>query len=178
MANFSFLNDKSEFSSFAKDCIGAEQNCKNSPNDCVKLVRSALEASIKWLFKIDKKFVKVSNDTDKLFALMTAPTFEKAVGKNLLGKLHDCRKMGNQALHKEKNFNSSEAERSLRNLFDFVQWIDKNYGKNFKSRSFNRNEIPSMVEDDSMIVKVLKTAGKVAAGAIGAIVLGKILDKK
>ena len=160
---FSFLNDKPEYRNFSKDCIDAEEAFQNSFDSCVGLVRKAIEAAVKWTYATDKKF---SSARDNLFDLLSNQTFERAVGKNLIGKLHYCRKAGNEAIHNEKKFSANEAIACLQNLFDFVQWIDSRYGKNFKPRTFDTDDIPVK---DSTLKKILKGAGLVAVGAIGAI---------
>ncbi|MBR0261373.1 MAG: DUF4145 domain-containing protein [Selenomonadaceae bacterium] len=139
MNNFSFLNDKPEYRNFSKDCIDAENAFENSFNSCVKLVRSALEAAVKWVYSTDDKFSSANNN---LFNLISNPSFELAVGKNLADKLHYCRKAGNAAIHNEKEFSAQEAITCLKNLFDFVQWLDSRYGENFTPRIFNAGKIP------------------------------------
>ena len=134
MNNFFFLNDKPEYRSFSKDCIDAEKAFQSSYDSCVKLVRTALDAAIKWVYATDKKF---SSASDNLYDLISNQSFERAVGKNLADKLHYCRKAGNAAIHNEKEFSADEAEQCLKNLFDFVQWLDNRYGKNFVPRTFN-----------------------------------------
>ena len=182
MANFSFLADKAEYRAFSKDCINAEESLQNSYDSCVKLVRTALDAAIKWVYGKDKNLSaqrKKMPDSkkDNLFDLIANPSFEQMVGKNLMNKLHYCRKAGNEAIHNEKEFTVEEAVRCLQNLFEFVQWIDRRYGKNFKPRTFDAEEIPAK---DSTFKKVLKGAGLVAVGVIGtiaAIVLSGNKDK-
>lgn len=134
MNNFSFLNDKPEYCNFSKDCIDAEKAFKSSYDSCVKLVRTALDAAIKWVYSTDKNF---SPANDNLYDLISNKTFERAIGKDLADKLHNCRKAGNAAIHNEKEFSADEARQCLKNLFDFVQWLDNRYGKNFKPRTFN-----------------------------------------
>ena len=172
MANFTFLKDDPQYGSFAGACIDAEAGLDKSPNACIKLVRTALEASIKWVYKKDRKFNKP--DEVNLFTLMNEPSFQNSVGKNLIEKLHTCRKMGNLAIHNEKTFNVKEAEQCLSNLFDFVQWIDKTYGKNYRKRTFDSGEIPA---EDSTLVKILKGAALVGAGALAAIFINKNNDE-
>ncbi len=171
MANFDFLKDKSEYRAFSKDCIDAENAFENSFDSCVKLARSALDAAVKWVYDKDKKFSaqrkKLPADKrDNLFDLISNPTFERAVGKDLLSKLHYCRKAGNAALHNEKEFSEREAIKCLQNLFDFVQWLDGRYGKIFTPRRFDAGEIP--VKDPTW-KKALKGVGLVAVGVIGTI---------
>lgn len=142
-SNFSFLKDKPEFKIFAGDCIEAEIVFERSPNSCVKLVRTAMEACVKWLYDNDKKFFTNTNNEDKLFLLMSSSAFAVSVGKNLLKKIHHCRISGNKAIHNEKDFSFEEGIRCLSNLFDFVQWIDRNYGKNYQPRTFEVEKIPN-----------------------------------
>jgi len=163
VANFSFLADKAEFRAFAKDCIDAEEALQNSFDSCVKLVRTAVESAVKWLYATDKNLSAKSNN---LFELLSEANFERAVGKNLLSKLHYCRKAGNAAIHNERTFAAEDAVRCLRYLFDFVQWIDSRYGQNFKARTFDTDDIPAK---ESTLKKVLKGAGFMALGAVGVI---------
>lgn len=180
MANFSFLDDKPEYRSFSKDCIDAEEAFQNSFDSCVKLVRTALDAAVKWIYCNDKNFAAQRNKMpvdkkDNLFDLIANPPFEQAVGKSLVNKLHYCRKAGNEAIHNAKEFSANEAVICLKNLFDFVQWIDKRYGKNFQPRTFDPEEIPVK---DSTLKKFLKGAGLVAVGVIGTIAALIISDDK
>ena len=179
MANFDFLANKSEYRAFSKDCIDAENAFENSFDSCVKLVRSALDAAVKWVYDKDKNFAaqrkKLPADKkDNLFDLIANPTFERAVGKNLLSKLHYCRKAGNAALHNEKEFSDQEAIICLNNLFEFVQWLDRRYGKNFTPRSFDTGEIP--VKDPTW-KKALKGLGLVIFGVIATLFLSGDKDK-
>ena len=171
MSNFSFLKDTPEYKDFAAECIDAEEAFQNSPDACIKLVRNALESSVKWLYRRDKKFVKVnhpqSNEKESLLALTTAPNFINAVGKNLTDKIHFCRKAGNRAIHDEKTFSNEDALKCLQFLFEFVQWIDKNYGKNYRPRSFDPEEVPVK---DSDLKSFLKAAALVGAGFLGKII--------
>ena len=180
MANFSFLADKPEYRSFSKDCIDAEEAFQNSFDSCVKLVRTALDAAIKWVYSTDKNFAtqrkKLPTDKkDNLYDLIANAPFERAIGKTLAGELHYCRKAGNAAIHNEKEFSAQEAVTCLRNLFDFVQWLDRHYGKNFKPRSFDAEDIPVK---DSTLKKVLKGVGLVAIGVIGTVAALMFTDDK
>ena len=127
MNNFDFLKDKPEYRAFSKDCIDAEAAFRNSYDSCVKLVRTALDAAIKWVYVADKK-----NPPNNLFELIE----QAGLDKNLADELHYCRKAGNAAIHNEKEFSAQEAEQCLKNLFDFVQWINNRYEKNFTPRTF------------------------------------------
>ena len=131
MNNFSYLNDKPEYRNFSKDCIDAEAAFKSSYDSCVKLVRTAVDAAIKWVYAAENK-----SASDNLFELIS----NAGLDKNLADKLHYCRMAGNAAIHNQKEFSADEAQACLKNLFDFVQWIDGRYGKNFTPRTFNTAE--------------------------------------
>ena len=131
MNNFSFLNDKPEYRNFSKDCIDAEKAFRNSYDSCVTLVRTAVDAAIKWVYAAENK-----SASDNLFELIS----NAGLDKNLADKLHYCRTAGNAAIHNQKEFSADEAQACLKNLFDFVQWIDGRYGKNFMPRTFNTAE--------------------------------------
>ncbi|MBO4401268.1 MAG: dihydroorotate dehydrogenase [Selenomonadaceae bacterium] len=139
MANFSFLRDKPEFALFAADCIDAEEALRKSPDSCIKLTRPALDAAVKWLYLRDKNIFR--KNTDNLFELLGDISFATIIGRNLLRKIHHCRKLGNQAIHNEKNFTQEDAVRCLSELFEFVQWLDQRYGKGYTPRIFDANEI-------------------------------------
>ena len=182
LANFSFLADNADYRSFAKDCIDAEESLQNSYDSCVKLVRTAVDAAIKWVYAKDKNLSAQRKKMppakkDNLFDLIANPSFEQMIGKGLAGKLHYCRKAGNEAIHNNKEFTVEEGVQCLSNLFDFVQWIDRRYGRNFKPRTFDTDEIPAK---ESTFKKVLKGVGLVAVGVIGtlaAVILSGDKDK-
>ncbi|MCR5834268.1 MAG: dihydroorotate dehydrogenase [Selenomonadaceae bacterium] len=143
MNNFAFLAAKSDYRQFSKDCIDAEAAFKNSYDSCVKLVRTAVDAAVKWIYSADKNFYC---DSDKLSDMINAEKFRRAIGESLFEKINYCRKSGNAAIHNEQEFSAQEAEKCLRNLFDFVQWLDGRYNQNFSARSFR-----SLTGDDDLL---------------------------
>ena len=90
MNNFSFLNDKPEYRAFSKDCLDAEAAFKNSYDSCVKLVRTALDAAIKWLYAAENKTAP-----DNLFEMIE----QAGLDKNLADKLHYCRNPNTKERH-------------------------------------------------------------------------------
>lgn len=139
MANFSFLRDKPEFALFAADCIYAEEALYQSPDSCIKLTRTALDAAVKWLYLHDRNIFKTRSES--LFELLGDISFATVIGRRLLRKIHHCRKLGNQAIHNEKSFTQEDAVKCLSELFEFVQWLDQRYGKNYTPRTFDAEEI-------------------------------------
>ncbi len=127
MNNFDFLNANPQYRSFSKDCIDAERAFQNSYDSCVKLVRSALDAAIKFFYAKNNKVAP-----DNLFDMIENANLDK----NLADKLHYCRKLGNAALHNEQEFSKEDALQCLKNLFAFVNLID-NRQRNFKTCAEN-----------------------------------------
>ena len=179
--NFEFLKDKPEFSDFAQECIDAENTFQKSPNACVGACRAALEVAVKWTyardnrFKIDAEFKhakdKHGNPVGILFKMIESKQFSRAVGKELLKSLHYVRKLGNKSLHRSpEDFNwkakPQEALACLMGLFNFVQWIDRHYGTDYKSRTFNPKEVPI---EPSKFMKILKDLGIAGLGALALI---------
>ena len=146
MEKFSFLADKDEYRFFSKDCLDAEKAFRTSFDSCVKLVRTAVDAAVKWVYATDKnlsaQWQKMPDDRkDNLFDLISGAEFERTFGKELTDKLHYCRTAGNAAIHNEKEFTADEAARCLQNLFEFVCRIDKTYGKNFPTKKFAASDL-------------------------------------
>ncbi|MBQ6131694.1 MAG: dihydroorotate dehydrogenase [Selenomonadaceae bacterium] len=115
MNNFAFLAQNPDYRSFSKDCIDAEIAFKNSYDSCVKLTRTALDAAIKYFYaKNNRAF------SDNLFDLIE----NAGLNRSLSDKLHFCRRLGNDAIHNKKEFSAEDAQQCLKNLFDFVNFID------------------------------------------------------
>lgn len=127
LTNFDFLNDNPDFRSFSKDCIDAEKAFNISYDSCVKLVRTAVDAAIKWLYAAENKIAP-----DNLFDMIEQANLDMT----LANKLHYCRKLGNAAIHNEQEFSKSDAIQCLENLFNLVQWLDAHHNKNFSPRTF------------------------------------------
>ena len=123
MNNFDFLAQNPDYRSFSKDCIDAEKVFNTSYDSCVKLVRTAVDAAIKYLYTKNNRQI-----TDNLFDLIENADFNH----DLKDKLHFCRKLGNDAIHNKKEFTANEALQCLKNLFDLVNFID-NRPKIFKN---------------------------------------------
>lgn len=172
MSNFSFLNDKSEFSSFADACIHAEELFKDSPNSSVTTSRKALENIVKFIYANNANLRNLKLKGQSLFDLMDNPSFQTVVPKRLHINMHKIRQLGNDILHNNHQVSKEQSILCLRALFEIVQWVDKKYGKNYTPRSFDESCIP---KNTSGWVNGLKGA----AAAVVTLVVGKaILDNK
>ncbi len=141
MANFSFLNEQSEYVLFAQAAIEAEKVYVTSPAMCAVGCRKALELAVKWVYSADKSIVMPYKDN--LQSLIHEPSFRFAVDYNTWGKLPFIIKLGNLAVHTERSVLAADALAALKGLFEFVEWIDYCYGNNYEERAFSEEKIPA-----------------------------------
>lgn len=140
MSNFKFLQTKTEYKLFASAAVEAERVYATAPAMCAVGCRKALELAVKWVYSADTNIEMPYKDN--LQSLIHEPTFRFALDYNTWGKLPFIIKLGNLAVHTEKNVQPSDALASLKGLFEFVEWIDYCYGSDYKERKFNEAAIP------------------------------------
>lgn len=140
MANFDFLKNRSEYALFSHAAIEAEKVYASSPTMCAVGCRKALELAVKWVYAADNTISMPYRDN--LQSLLHEPTFRFAVDVKTWGKLQFIVKLGNRAVHTERNISGNEAVASLRGLFDFIEWIDYCYGATYEEREFDEKMIP------------------------------------
>lgn len=141
MQNFAFLKDTKEYELFAAAAIEAERVYASAPAMCAVGCRKALELSVKWVYSADNTMHLPYRDN--LQSLIHEPTFRFAVDHNTWGKLPFIIKLGNLAVHTERNVQRSDALASLRGLFEFIEWIDYCYGSDYRERKFEEDLIPT-----------------------------------
>ncbi len=141
MSNFEFLKRKKEYTLFAPAAIEAEKIYASAPAMCAVGCRKALELAVKWVYSADKTMKMPYKDN--LQSLIHEPSFRFAVDSNTWGKLPFIIKLGNLAVHTERNVQPSDALASLKGLFEFVQWIDYCYGSDYQERVFDESLIPT-----------------------------------
>ncbi len=140
-ANFDFLQNHSEYELFANACIEAERVLSTSAAMSAIGSRKALELAVKWIYSADNTISMPYKDN--LQALIHEPSFKFALEIATWNKLPYIIKLGNLAVHTEKKINRSDAILSLKSLFEFIQWIDYCYGKDYVEREFNEELIPN-----------------------------------
>ena len=141
MSNFGFLDTKKEYTLFSPACIDAEKIYASAPAMCAVCCRKALELAVKWVYAADET-VKMPYKNN-LQSLIHEPSFRFTVDSNTWGKLPFIIKLGNLAVHTERNIQPSDALASLKALFEFIQWIDYCYGSDYQERTFDENLIPT-----------------------------------
>lgn len=181
MSNFGYLEDIKEFSSFSSLCIQAETRWRtDSPADCVKNIRSALEATLKWVYKKDNRFNIRANvnkgERPTLGSMVNNETFIVVIGKSKKDQLNYIRRNGNIAVHESPNKITPEiAVKCLENLFYFVQWVECTYHKeSYKKRNFEESSIMDKITDNLTLKNVAMVASGVLAtvGVVGAMFFG------
>lgn len=141
MSNFAFLSQKPAYAAFSAACIEAEKVCASSPAMCALGCRKALELAIKWVYAADSTISAPYRDN--LQSLLHEYTFRSAVEPLTWSKLPYIVRLGNLAAHTAKSISRGDAEMSLANLFEFVEWIDYCYGSDYEERKFDEKLIPA-----------------------------------
>ncbi|MBR1420532.1 MAG: DUF4145 domain-containing protein [Selenomonadaceae bacterium] len=175
MANFSVLENVPEYRSFAKACIDAENSFKTSPDNCVKTSRTALESVMNWIYNRNKNLIPESGEGGLLYRQLSGKNFQKIIDQNLLRRLQWTRKICNDVIHvPPKVPTDQQAKNCLENVFDLVKWLDRYYGINRISKSFDRDDIPT---EDTLLDSALKY-GAAALGGAAVLGLAILANKK
>ncbi|MFR3686055.1 MAG: DEAD/DEAH box helicase family protein [Enterococcus sp.] len=135
MGNFDFLLKDKDYSAFAEPCIEAEKAMNFSTIMTAICCRRALELSVKWVYQFDSE-MKVPY-RDNLSSLVNHRQFKNILDSDLLPALRYIIKLGNVSVHNNSMVKREEAILALKNLFQFVQWIDYCYGDNYQERTFD-----------------------------------------
>lgn len=142
--NFSFLKKNDIFESFSNACVEAEKSLVVSYATTAILSRRALELAVKWVFSYEEELTVPYQD--KLSALIHDYNFKNIIDISLFPMLKYIIKLGNSAVHTNKNLTREEAVLSLRNLHAFVSWIDYCYSKEYSESSFDESLLQDSVE--------------------------------
>ncbi|MBR2862025.1 MAG: DEAD/DEAH box helicase family protein [Bacteroidaceae bacterium] len=140
MANFDFLKDRKEFAMFAASAMEAEKVFASAPAMCAIGCRKALELAVKWVYTVDKAIQAPYKDN--LSALIHEYTFKKQLAPTLFGKIKHIVEFGNTAVHTSRTVPSGIAMLALKALFEFIQWVDYSYGKDYTPRRFDEAAMP------------------------------------
>ncbi len=147
MTNFDFLKENEDFEAFAESCCEAERVLSASPAMCAVGCRKALELAVKWVYTVDTAISEPYQDT--LSARLYEPTFRNALAsESLWQRMGMLMKLGNLAVHTKRTIRRADALSSLMSLFEFVEWIDCSYGRDFVRRQFDESRIPTDVAAD------------------------------
>lgn len=139
--NFDFLKRQDGYYDlFADACIEAEKVFAMAPAMCAVGCRKALELAVKWVYAVDTTIHMPYRDN--LSSLLHEQSFAACVDGRVWKKLLGINKLGNLSVHTDKAVTRDDAIIVLRDLFDFVDWIDYCYGPDYSPRSFDEKKIP------------------------------------
>jgi len=139
LTNFGFLPNKEQFSSFANACLEAEKSLQVSPATCAILTRRALELAVKWLYASDSELQVPYQDN--LSSLIHERTFLSIIDEDLFPLMKYIVKLGNVAVHTNSTISRDEAVLGLRNLHQFIDWLDYCYSDNYTESVFKEEEL-------------------------------------
>lgn len=151
--NFEFLKNITEYELFANACIDAENVLSTSFAMSAVGSRKAFELAVKWVYSVDSTINEPYKNN--LQALIHEESFRYALDPSTWSKLSYIIRIGNKAVHTEKEISKGDAILSLSILFEFIEWIDYCYGINYVERKFDESLIPK-ASDNKELAKNIK----------------------
>lgn len=135
--NFDYLLKKEEYKSFALQSVEAEKSIAISPSTCAILCRRALELAVRFVYSYDADLQIPYRDN--LSSLVHETTFRNIIEPRLFPMLKYVIRVGNMAVHTNSKIKRDTAVTSLRDLYEFCDWIDYSYSKDYKEKSFDES---------------------------------------
>lgn len=135
--NFDYLLSKKEYTDFAVQAVEAEKSITISPATCAILSRRALELAVRFVFSYDAELELPYRDN--ISSLIHERTFRDIIEPRLFPMLKYVIHLGNVAVHTNSNIRRDEAIIALRDLFEFCDWIDYSYSKEYSERIFDES---------------------------------------
>ena len=135
--NFDFLTKNKRFASFAQQAVEAERSLAISPATAAILSRRALELAVRWVYINDNALCLPYRDN--LSSLIHEGSFCQIIEPRLFPMLKFIVKLGNAAVHTNKNVKRDEAVISLRDLFEFCKWIQYCYADTYEEQVYDES---------------------------------------
>lgn len=139
--NFDYLLVKEEYASFAEQAVEAEKSIAISPATCAILSRRALELAVRFVFSYDAELSLPYQDN--VSSLIHEPTFRRIIEPRLFPMLKYTIHLGNVAVHTNSKIKRDEAVIALRDLFEFCDWIDYSYSKEYSEKVYDESVLAS-----------------------------------
>lgn len=135
--NFDFLKKEEKYKDFTFACIEAEKSLVVSYATTAILARRGLELAVKWVFSYDQELDAPYQD--KLASLVHDYRFKSIIDAKLFPMITYIQKLGNKAVHSATPISKEQAVLALRNLFEFVSWIDYCYSDHYEEIVFDES---------------------------------------
>lgn len=123
--------------SFSDACIEAEKSLVVSYATTAILTRRALELAVKWVFSYDEELTVPYQD--KLASLIQDYSFKSIIDIKLFPMLKYIQLLGNKAVHTSSPINREQAILALRNLYEFISWLDYCYSDELHKSEFDES---------------------------------------
>ena len=107
---------------------------------CALGTRKALELAVKWVYAAAETIQEPYRDN--LMSLIHEESFRFSMERGTWVQLLYIVRLGNTAAHSETSVTASEAVTALKGLFEFIQWIEYCYAKDYTPRMFDESLIP------------------------------------
>ena len=135
--NFDYLLEKPLYGDFAAQAIEAEKSLAISPATCAILSRRALELAVRFVYSYDSELSLPYQDN--VSSLIHDPTFRGIIEPRLFPMIKYTIRLGNIAVHTNNNISRDDAVISLRDLYEFCDWIDFSYSYEYKEKTFDES---------------------------------------
>ncbi len=135
--NFDYLKKNKLFDSFADQAIEAEKSLLVSPATSAILSRRALELAVRFVYTYDNELQIPYQDN--ISSLIHEQSFRSIIEPQLFPMLKFVIKLGNIAVHTNSKIKRDDAVLSLRNLFEFCDWIDYCYSSEYSNKTFDES---------------------------------------
>lgn len=135
--NFDFLKKEEKYKEFTYACIEAEKSLVVSYATTAILARRGLELAVKWVFSYDDELEAPYQDN--LASLIHDYKFKAIIDPNLFRLIKFIQQLGNKAVHSASPIPRGHAILALRNLFEFVSWIDYCYSDAYEELTFDES---------------------------------------
>ena len=142
-SNFSFLKKDPKYKEIAIACMEAEKAIAISNSATALQTRRALEIAIKFAYRYDSELEVPYQDN--LSSLAHHHQFKEILDEKLFPRIRFIISLGNKAAHTVKPVSRVQAVESIRNLYDFISWIDFSYSTEIHNVPFNA----SLLKDGS-----------------------------
>ena len=140
-SNFDYLLGNELYETFAQQAIEAEKSLTISPSTCAILSRRALELAVRFVYSYDNELELPYRDN--VSTLIHERSFRDIIEPHLFPMLKYVIHLGNEAVHTNHMISRDEAVLSLRNLFEFCDWIEYSYASEYVQHFYDESILPS-----------------------------------
>lgn len=139
--NFDYLLENELYETFAQQAVEAEKSLTVSPSTCAILCRRALELAVRFVYSYDSELELPYRDN--ISSLIHESSFRNIIEPRLFPLLKYTIKLGNEAVHTNHMISRDEAVLSLRDLFEFCDWIEYSYASDYVERFYDESILPN-----------------------------------